>query len=113
MNPNWKGFVKQIRDLGLDVIDRCNLTVLFEPGMDDVDLFMAEHKVQVVASLPCYSLENVDKQRGKGVFDKSITALQKLNKLGYGMEGSGLVLDLVYNPLGAFLPPLQKSLVSY
>jgi len=91
------------------MIDRCNLTVLFEPGQEDLAEFLAEHKVQVVASLPCYSKENVDKQRGQGVFEKSIRGLRNLNQLGYARE-SGLTLDLVYNPLSAVLPPSQEKL---
>lgn len=108
-----EGFRQLVRDacsLGVKVIDRCNLTILFEPGQEHLAEFLVEHRVEVVASLPCYSLENVDKQRGKGVFDKSIAALQKLNALGYGQENSGLVLNLVYNPQGASLPPNQVKL---
>eukprot|EP00270_Netrium_digitus_P007677 TRINITY_DN2251_c0_g1_i1.p1 TRINITY_DN2251_c0_g1~~TRINITY_DN2251_c0_g1_i1.p1 ORF type:complete len:343 (-),score=79.64 TRINITY_DN2251_c0_g1_i1:134-1042(-) len=110
LNPNFRFLVTEGRRLGLEVIDRCNLTVLFEPGQEDLAEFLAANKVRVVASLPCYSSENVDKQRGKGVFNGSIEALSKLNAIGYGREGSGLVLDLVYNPLGAFLPPPQAEL---
>ncbi|KAK3612503.1 hypothetical protein CHS0354_024473 [Potamilus streckersoni] len=97
-------------DLGRNVIVRTNLTALLEPGQEDTAEFFAEHKLNVVASLPCYSTKNVNLQRGKGVFDKSIQALLVLNSLGYSKEGTGLKLDLVYNPLGAFLPPPQKSL---
>ncbi|MFT5644787.1 MAG: radical SAM/Cys-rich protein, partial [Janthinobacterium sp.] len=82
----------------------------FEPDQEDLAEFLAEHRVEIVASMPCYSLENVDKQRGEGVFDKSIAALQKLNALGYGHAGSGLTLNLVYNPQGASLPPDQVAL---
>ncbi|MCR4298020.1 MAG: arsenosugar biosynthesis radical SAM protein ArsS [Gallionella sp.] len=96
--------------LGVHVIDRCNLTILFEPGQDGLGEFLASHKVEVVASLPCYSSANVDKQRGEGVFDKSIAALQQLNALGYGHEGSGLTMSLVYNPQGPSLPPDQAAL---
>ena len=96
--------------LGVKVIDRCKLTILFEPGQEGLAEFLAEHEVEVVASLPCYSVDNVDRQRGKGVFDKSIAALQRLNALGYGREGSGRVLNLVYNPQGAVLPPPQPAL---
>jgi radical SAM/Cys-rich protein len=92
------------------VIDRCNLTVLFEPGQEDLADFLAASGVDVVASLPCYTADNVDQQRGRGVFDKSIAALRRLNGLGYGRPGSRLRLDLVYNPLGAFLPPSQAEL---
>lgn len=110
LNPHFKDFVSQVRHMGKEVIDRCNLTVLFEPGQEDTAEFLREYRVQIVSSLPCYSAENVDKQRGNGVFAKSIRALQKLNELGFGKEGTGLVLNLVYNPLGAFLPPEQNGL---
>ena len=110
LNSNFRYMVRRARELGRDVIDRCNLTVLFEPGMEDLPEFLAEHSVRMVASLPCYSEGNVDAQRGKGTFDKSIEALKILGALGYGRAGSGLVLDLVYNPGGAFLPPPQDSL---
>ena len=96
----------------LKIIDRCNLTVLQEPGQEDLVDFLAEHRVSVIASLPCYSAENVDKQRGSGVFERSIAALLALNEAGYGLPDTGLELDLVYNPLGAFLPPPQESLES-
>jgi radical SAM/Cys-rich protein len=109
LNPHFRRLVRETRALGRAVIDRCNLTVLFEPGMDDLAEFLAEHAVAVMASLPCYGAENVEKQRGAGVFDKSIHALQRLNALGYG-RGAGLALDLVYNPVGAFLPPPQAEL---
>jgi radical SAM/Cys-rich protein len=92
------------------VIDRCNLTALLEPGQEDTGKFLADHGVQVVASLPCYSAKNVNLQRGSGVFQRSVKALLLLNELGYGKSGSGLRLDLVYNPLGAFLPPNQSDL---
>ena len=94
----------------LEIIDRCNLTVLSEPGQEDLVEFLAEHRVHVIASLPCYSAKNVNMQRGSGVFDRSISALLALNERGYGAPGSGLTLDLVYNPLGAFLPPPQEAL---
>lgn len=110
LNPEFRRLVQEAKGLGLHVIDRCNLTVLSEPGQEDTAQFLADHGVEVVASLPCYSEANVDKQRGKGVFGKSITALQTLNALGYGQEGSGLRLTLVYNPGGAFLPPDQGAL---
>lgn len=96
--------------LGKEVIDRCNLTSLLEPGQEDTPEFLARHKVHVVASLPCYSAKNVNLQRGSGVFNKSIHALLMLNDLGYGKPGSGLILDLVYNPLGGYLPPSQAEL---
>lgn len=110
LNPHFRALVRAARARDLEVIDRCNLTVLFEPGMEDLASFLAEAGVAITASLPCYSLANVDKQRGKGVFEKSIEALRWLNRLGYGMPDSGLQLDLVYNPGGAFLPPAQDAL---
>jgi radical SAM/Cys-rich protein len=91
-------------------MDRCNLTILLEPGQEDLSQFLAEQRVEVVASLPCYLEENVDRQRGLGVYGRSIEALKRLNVLGYGRAGSGLILNLVYNPLGAFLPPPQGDL---
>ncbi len=110
LNPHFRYFVSEAARRGLQIIDRCNLTILFEPGQEGLGEFLKDHKVQIVASMPCYSKENVDKQRGRGVFDKSIQALQALNKLGYGQENTGLVLSLVYNPGGAFLPPDQVKL---
>ena len=110
LHPGFRDLVRSARALGVKVIDRCNLTILFEPGQEGLAEFLAEHEVEVGASLPCYSVDNVDRQRGKGVFDKSIAALQRLNALGYGHEGSGRVLNLVYNPQGAVLPPPQPAL---
>ncbi|MGV8920534.1 MAG: arsenosugar biosynthesis radical SAM (seleno)protein ArsS [Pseudomonas sp.] len=110
MHPRFREIVAHARREGLRVIDRCNLTILSEPGYEDLADFLAENRVEVSASLPCYSRDNVDKQRGDGVFDASIEGLHKLNKLGYGIEGSGLILDLVYNPQGASLPPPQGQL---
>jgi radical SAM/Cys-rich protein len=110
LNPNFRRLVGVSRALGRRVIDRCNLTILFEPGQQDLPEFLRQNKVEITASLPCYTAENVDKQRGKGVFDKSIRALRRLNELGYGMPASELVLNLVYNPLGAFLPGVQEKL---
>lgn len=110
LHEEFRVLVRQARALGVHVMDRCNLTILFEPGQEDLAQFLADQKVEVVASMPCYSLENVDKQRGKGVFDKSIVALQQLNALGYGKPGSGLKLSLVYNPQGPSLPPEQRKL---
>ncbi len=110
MNPHFKFLVEQASAMGVRIIDRCNLTILEEDGYEDMAEFLARHKVEVVASLPCYLSDNVDAQRGKGVFSSSIDALQRLNKLGYGMEGSELMLTLVYNPQGANLPPDQAEL---
>jgi radical SAM/Cys-rich protein len=95
---------------GLQVMDRCNLTVFYEPGLSDLPEFLARNQVEIVASLPCYQRENVDKQRGNGTFDQSIQALKWLNELGYGKEGTGLVLNLIYNPVGTHLPPPQEKL---
>ncbi|MSP37281.1 MAG: radical SAM/Cys-rich domain protein [Deltaproteobacteria bacterium] len=102
--------VQSARGLGRHVMDRCNLTVIFEPGKDYLPEFFRRHEVELVCSLPCYFIENVDKQRGKGTFDGSIRALQILNQIGYGQPDSGLVLDLVYNPVGPHLPPPQEQL---
>ncbi len=110
LHPQFRDLVKQATALGVKVIDRCNLTILFEPEQQDLANFLAEHKVEVVSSLPCYTAKNVDQQRGDGVFDKSIAGLQLLNSLGYAHEGSGLILNLVYNPLGPSLPPAQVPL---
>jgi radical SAM/Cys-rich protein len=110
LNPHFRSLVAGARALGRRVIDRCNLTVLLEPGQEDTAQFLAAHGVDVVASLPCYLEENVDRQRGRGVHRGSVEALRRLNALGYGRPGSPLVLDLVYNPLGAELPPPQAGL---
>jgi len=110
LHAGFRELVTTARALAVRVIDRCNLTVMFEPGQDDLAEFLAAHQVEVVASLPCYSAANVDKQRGDGVFEKSIAALRRLNALGYGRDGSGLVLNLVYNPSGPSLPPPQRAL---
>ena len=110
LNPHFRLLVRGARQLGRKVIDRCNLTVLFEPGQEDTAAFLAEQRVKVVASLPCYTRENVDAQRGRKVFARSIEALKQLNALGYAQPGSGLELDLVYNPLGPSLPPDQREL---
>ncbi len=109
LNPNFRALVRGARALGKEVIDRCNLTVLFEEGQEDTAEFLAQQRVSIVASLPCYTRENVDRQRGRGVFQKSMDALHTLNRLGYGRDPR-LVLDLVYNPLGASLPPSQAEL---
>lgn len=110
LNEHFRRLVVAARRLGVRVIDRCNLTILSEPGQETLAAFLAEQGVEVVASLPCYSVDNVDRQRGEGVFDRSIQGLQALNALGYGVEDSGLVLNLVYNPQGAVLPPPQGAL---
>jgi radical SAM/Cys-rich protein len=110
LNPHFRELVRRARALGARVIDRCNLTILEEPGHEDLADFLAAERVDVVASLPCYTEELVDRQRGKGVYATSIRALRRLNALGYGKPGSGLVLDLVYNPQGASLPPSQETL---
>jgi radical SAM/Cys-rich protein len=110
MNPEFKYLVEQARQRGVHVIDRCNLTILQVPGYEDMAQFLAEQQVEIVASLPCYLEDNVDAQRGKGVFGDSIKSLQQLNALGYGVDGSGLELSLVYNPQGPSLPPPQEAL---
>jgi radical SAM/Cys-rich protein len=110
LNPQFRRLVMQARAAGLRVLDRCNLTVLSEPGQEDLVEFLADQQVEVVASLPCYLEHNVDQQRGRGVFATSIAGLRRLNALGYGAEGSGLLLSLVYNPQGPVLPPPQCSL---
>jgi radical SAM/Cys-rich protein len=110
LNPNFERLVVAAREAGLNVIDRCNLTVLFEPGMDGLVDFFVRHRVHLVCSLPCYTAENVDRQRGSGVFEKSIAALRALTARGYGERHSGLRLDLVYNPPGDSLPPPQRAL---
>lgn len=112
LNVHFRRLVEAARALGVKVIDRCNLTILSEPGHDDLAQFLATHGVEIVASLPCYSVANVDRQRGDGVFDRSIAALRQLNALGYAAEGSSLVLNLVYNPQGPSLPPPQSALES-
>lgn len=110
LNPHFRRLVEAAVALGVHVIDRCNLTILLEPGQEDLADFLAAHRVEIVASLPCYLEENVDRQRGEGVFGKSLVALRRLNALGYGVEGSGLALSLVYNPQGPVLPPPQARL---
>jgi len=110
LNPNFPWIVRESRRLGRHVTDRCNLAVLFESGQERLAEFLAQHEVEIIASLPCYTAENVDQQRGRGVFEKSIHALQLLNHVGYGVSGSELQLNLVYNPLGASLPPAQQKL---
>ncbi|WP_181295044.1 arsenosugar biosynthesis radical SAM (seleno)protein ArsS [Pseudomonas sp. Q2-TVG4-2] len=110
MHPRFREIVTHARREGLRVIDRCNLTILSEPGYEDLAVFLADQGVEVTASLPCYSQENVDKQRGDGVFEASISGLRQLNRLGYGADDSGLILNLVYNPQGPNLPPAQAQL---
>jgi radical SAM/Cys-rich protein len=110
LNPHFRYLVVEARKLGVKVMDRCNLTILNQPGQEELAEFLAANRVEVVASLPCYLEDNVDRQRGKGVFVGSIVALRKLNALGYGIVDSGLVLDLVYNPQGPSLPPAQGPL---
>lgn len=110
MNPHFRHLVEQARRLGMHVMDRLNPTIMEEPGYEWVGEFLASHRIEAVASLPCYSRDNVDAQRGNGVFEASIKALQRLNELGYGAPDSGLVLNLVYNPLGPSLPPPQQAL---
>jgi len=122
LHADFRDLVRAARSLGRKVIDRCNLTILFEPGQEDTAAFLAEQNVEIIASLPCYSLKNVERQRGRGVFDGSIRALQQLNALGYGSASDSSAgssesqseserrLDLIYNPVGAFLPPSQESL---
>ncbi len=110
LNVHFRDLVVRARALGVRVIDRCNLTILSEPGQDHLAHFLAAQGVEVTASLPCYSPANVDRQRGDGVFARSIAGLQQLNALGYGMDGTGLVLNLVYNPQGPSLPPPQGAL---
>lgn len=111
MNPEFRRLVESASEYDIEVIDRCNLTILEEPGYEDLAEFLAKYKVTVVASLPCYSEKNVREQRGKGVFEASIKGLKQLNAQGYG-RSEGLRLDLVYNPNGAFLPPAQDKLES-
>lgn len=110
LNPQFRFLVREARALGREVLDRCNLTVLFVPGQEDTAEFLAAQQVGIVASLPCYTRDNVEKQRGRGVFGRSIEGLRRLNALGYGLPGSPLRLDLVYNPLGPALPPEQAGL---
>ena len=110
LNPHFRDLVARARELGVHVIDRCNLTVLLEPGQEDLAPFLAAQRVEITASLPCYTEELVDRQRGKGVYGKSIEALKRLNALGYGVPGSALALNLVYNPQGPELPPAQEKL---
>lgn len=110
MNPHFRWLVTEARRRRRRVIDRCNLTILLAPGYHDLAEFLAGQQVEIVASLPCYGPENTDRQRGEGVFEKSVAALRRLNELGYGRPDRDLILTLVYNPLGPSLPPPQASL---
>jgi radical SAM/Cys-rich protein len=110
LHPLFRNLVSRARALGARVIDRCNLTILEEPGQAGLAEFLAAERVEVIASLPCYLEDNVDRQRGKGVFEASIRSLKRLNALGYGKPETGLMLDLVYNPQGPTLPPPQSNL---
>ncbi len=112
MHPDFRYLVQEASALGMKVTDRCNLTILNEPGQEDLAGFLAHHQVEIVASLPCYLQENVDAQRGAGVYTSSIEALQKLNSKGYGQEDGSLQLNLVYNPAGPSLPPSQDGLMA-
>ena len=110
MNPDFRWLVEQVRGLERNIIDRCNLTILVTAGFLDMPEFLAEHRVEVIASLPYYLQQQTDAQRGDHVFEKSIAALKRLNELGYGQDDSGLMLHLIYNPVGAFLPPKQQAI---
>jgi radical SAM/Cys-rich protein len=110
LNRHFRRLVTAARDMSVRVMDRCNLTILEVPGQEDLAEFLAAQQVEIVASMPCYLLENVDRQRGGGVFEASIRALKRLNALGYGRDDSALVLNLVYNPQGPSLPPSQVGL---
>ena len=110
LNAHFRGLVMRAREIGVQVTDRCNLTILDEHGQEGLAEFLAHQQVEITASMPCYLEDNVDQQRGKGVFKRSIAALQRLNALGYGMDDGRLALNLVYNPQGAALPPAQAGL---
>lgn len=110
LNPAFRYLITKLKELEVNIIDRCNLTILLEKGQETTADFLAENKVTIIASLPCYTEENVDKQRGKSVYSKSIEALKLLNKYGYGVPDSGRVINLAYNPLGNFLPGNQAEL---
>jgi radical SAM/Cys-rich protein len=110
LNPNFRHLVRSARALSVQVIDRCNLTILEQPGQENLGEFLARQRVRIVASMPCYLQANVDKQRGNGVFESSVRGLRQLNALGYGLDQTGLILDLVYNPQGPNLPPPQQAL---
>jgi len=110
LNPWFRELVVAARRRGVHVMDRCNLTILYEPGHEDLAQFLADNEVEIIASLPCYELENVDRQRGKGVFATSVRAIEQLNSLGYGGDDPRRCLSLVYNPQGPSLPPSQRAL---
>ena len=110
LNSHFRYLASQARARDLRVIDRCNLTVLFQPDQEDTAQFLADRDIEIIASMPCYARKNVEQQRGQGVFDASIRALQLLNRLGYGQPGGSRILNLVYNPVGPFLPPDQEEL---
>ncbi len=110
LHPKFRYLVEQTKGFEIDILDRCNLTILNEPGQEDLAQFLAKHEIIIIASLPCYEAENVNTQRGHGVFESSIKALKSLNKLGYGLKDTNLLLHLVYNPQGPNLPPPQKAL---
>ena len=110
MNPDFKWFVSEIKKLNRHIMIRSNLTILVSNGFEDYPKYLAENNVEIISSLPYYTASNTDRQRGDGVFDKSIQAIKILNELGYGKDGTGLIFNLVYNPIGAFLPPKQESL---
>jgi radical SAM/Cys-rich protein len=110
LHPDFNYLVESARALGRHVMDRCNLTVIFEPGKERLPEFLMRHRVELICSLPCYSVENVDKQRGKGTFDLSIRALRRFNDIGYGQPDRDLILNLVFNPVGPQLPPPQAQL---
>ncbi|HZT27916.1 MAG TPA: arsenosugar biosynthesis radical SAM (seleno)protein ArsS [Pseudolabrys sp.] len=109
LNPHFRRLVREARALGVHVMDRCNLTILEQPGQEDLAAFLAEQRVEIVASMPCYLQDNVERQRGKGVFAGSIRGLKRLNAIGYGRDPE-LVINLVYNPQGPLLPPAQAAL---
>jgi radical SAM/Cys-rich protein len=109
LNPNFRRLVEEARQLGRHVMDRCNLSILLVPSQADLAEFLARHRVEIVASLPSFQASQTDAQRGEGIFEKSIEALRMLNRLGYGKDDSGLALNLVHNPVGAFLPPKQEA----
>ena len=110
LNAHFRDLVMRAREIGVHVIDRCNLTILEEPGQEGLAEFLAHQQIEITASLPCYLEDNVDRQRGKGVYKRSIVALRRLNALGYGLDDARLALNLVYNPQGAVLPPVQAGL---